>query len=47
MEAVALLAIRQEPQKDVAQPSMKIGAAPEQGEEESRLLLRFAPRPHR
>ncbi|MFE4177464.1 Helicase associated domain protein [Streptomyces sp. NPDC056909] len=41
-EAVELLAIPQEPQKDVAQPSMNIGPAPEEGEEESRLLLRFA-----
>ncbi|MFJ2272518.1 helicase associated domain-containing protein [Streptomyces sp. NPDC087849] len=36
------LAIPQEPQKDVAQPSVNIGSAPEEGEEESRLLLRFA-----
>ncbi|MFJ9854969.1 Helicase associated domain protein [Streptomyces sp. NPDC101150] len=41
-EAIELLAIPQEPQKDVAQPSMNIGAEPEEGEEESRLLLRFA-----
>ncbi|MET7698626.1 Helicase associated domain protein [Streptomyces sp. NPDC005485] len=41
-EAVELLAIPQEPQKDVAQPSEYIGAAPGDGEEESRLLLRFA-----
>ncbi|MFF0190831.1 Helicase associated domain protein [Streptomyces sp. NPDC005244] len=41
-EAVELLAIPQEPQKDVVQPSEFIGAAPEEGEEESRLLLRFA-----
>ncbi|MEU3282441.1 DEAD/DEAH box helicase [Streptomyces antibioticus] len=41
-EAVELLAIPQEPQKDVAQPSVNIGFAPEEGEEESRLLLRFA-----
>ncbi|MFC9504785.1 Helicase associated domain protein [Streptomyces sp. NPDC057002] len=41
-EAVELLAIPQEPQKDVAQPSVSIGAAPEEGEEESRMLLRFA-----
>ncbi|MFJ2095051.1 Helicase associated domain protein [Streptomyces sp. NPDC087901] len=41
-EAVELLAIPQEPQKDVAQPSENIGTAPEGGEEESRLLLRFA-----
>ncbi|MGW0572982.1 Helicase associated domain protein [Streptomyces tauricus] len=41
-EAVELLAIPQEPQKDVVQPSENIGTAPEDGEEESRLLLRFA-----
>ncbi|MFI1369349.1 DEAD/DEAH box helicase [Streptomyces griseochromogenes] len=41
-EAVELLAIPQEPQKDVAQPSMHIGPEPGEGEEESRLLLRFA-----
>ncbi|TXS35568.1 DEAD/DEAH box helicase [Streptomyces sp. uw30] len=41
-EAVELLAIPQKPQKDVAQPSVHIGIAPEEGEEESRLLLRFA-----
>lgn len=41
-EAVELLAIPQEPQKDVAQPSEYIGSAPEDGEEETRLLLRFA-----
>ncbi|WP_346177259.1 DEAD/DEAH box helicase [Streptomyces cuspidosporus] len=41
-EAIELLAIPQEPQKDVAQPSVNIGAAPDDGEEESRLLLRFA-----
>ncbi|MFH8797595.1 Helicase associated domain protein [Streptomyces sp. NPDC017941] len=41
-EAVELLAIPQEPQKDYAQPSQDIGTAPEEGEEESRLLLRFA-----
>uniref|UniRef100_UPI00148C4519 helicase associated domain-containing protein n=1 Tax=Streptomyces asoensis TaxID=249586 RepID=UPI00148C4519 len=41
-EAVELLAIPQEPQKDVAQPSVNIGVAPKDGEEESRLLLRFA-----
>ncbi|WP_404200213.1 DEAD/DEAH box helicase [Streptomyces tauricus] len=41
-EAIELLAIPQEPQKDVAQPSVHIGVAPEDGEEESRLLLRFA-----
>ncbi|MFE9099045.1 Helicase associated domain protein [Streptomyces sp. NPDC007264] len=41
-EAIELLAIPQEPQKDVAQPSAYIGPPPEEGEEESRLLLRFA-----
>ncbi|MFF3257778.1 helicase associated domain-containing protein [Streptomyces sp. NPDC002932] len=37
-----LLAIPQEPQKDVVQPSEYIGSAPEDDEDESRLLLRFA-----
>ncbi|MFD7439677.1 helicase-related protein [Streptomyces sp. NPDC059861] len=41
-EAVELLAIPQEPLKDVAQPSAYIGPPPEEGEDESRLLLRFA-----
>ncbi|TQJ37056.1 helicase associated domain-containing protein [Streptomyces sp. SLBN-115] len=41
-EAVELLAIPQEPQKDVAQPSQYIGPPPREGEDESRLLLRFA-----
>ncbi|MEU1792141.1 Helicase associated domain protein [Streptomyces sparsogenes] len=41
-EAIELLAIPQEPQKDVAQPSVNIGAAPDDDGEESRLLLRFA-----
>ncbi|MFB6814438.1 Helicase associated domain protein [Streptomyces sp. NPDC056347] len=41
-EAVELLAIPQEPQKDMVQPSEYIGPPPEDGEEESRLLLRFA-----
>ncbi|WP_044377517.1 Helicase associated domain protein (plasmid) [Streptomyces noursei] len=41
-EAVELLAIPQEPQKDMAQPSEYIGAAPGDNEEETRLLLRFA-----
>ncbi|MDQ1052028.1 DEAD/DEAH box helicase [Streptomyces sp. V4I2] len=41
-EAVELLAIPQEPQKADVQPSEYIGTAPEDGEEESRLLLRFA-----
>ncbi|MBA6439939.1 DEAD/DEAH box helicase [Streptomyces sp. GMR22] len=41
-EVIELLAIPQEPQKDVAQPSVTIGPAPEEGEDEPRLLLRFA-----
>lgn len=41
-EAVELLAIPQEPQKDMVQPSEYIGPPPQDGEEESRLLLRFA-----
>ncbi|WNI34478.1 Helicase associated domain protein [Streptomyces sp. ITFR-6] len=41
-ETIELLAIPQEPQKDVARPSEYIGPPPEEGEEESRLLLRFA-----
>ncbi|MCT2588345.1 Helicase associated domain protein [Streptomyces sp. N2-109] len=41
-EAIELLAIPQEPQKDVAQPSEYIGPPPKEGEAESRLLLRFA-----
>lgn len=41
-EAVELLAIPQEPQKDVVQPSEYIGPPPEDGKDESRLLLRFA-----
>ncbi|MEV4943978.1 DEAD/DEAH box helicase [Streptomyces zaomyceticus] len=41
-EVVELLAIPQEPQKNWAQPSVSIGPAPEEGEKESRLLLRFA-----
>lgn len=41
-EAVELLAIPQAAQEGVAQPSEYIGAAPGEGEEESRLLLRFA-----
>ncbi|MFJ4859114.1 Helicase associated domain protein [Streptomyces sp. NPDC088730] len=44
-EAIELLAIPQEPQKDVVQSSEYIGPPPEEGENESRLLLRFsAPR---
>jgi superfamily II DNA or RNA helicase len=41
-EVVELLAIPQEPQKDVVQPSMSIGTEPGEGDEESRMLLRFA-----
>ncbi|WP_331726474.1 Helicase associated domain protein (plasmid) [Streptomyces avidinii] len=41
-EAVELLAIPQEPQRDMVQPSEYIGPPPKDGEEESRLLLRFA-----
>ncbi|MFE9853359.1 Helicase associated domain protein [Streptomyces sp. NPDC005576] len=41
-EAVELLAIPQEPQKNVVQPSEHIGSAPDDDEDESRLLLRFA-----
>ncbi|MGP3954126.1 Helicase associated domain protein [Streptomyces sp. 7N604] len=41
-EAIELLAIPQEPRKNVVEPSMHIGPEPEEGEEESRLLLRFA-----
>ncbi|MFF4732929.1 Helicase associated domain protein [Streptomyces mirabilis] len=41
-EAVELLAIPQEPQKDMVQPSEYIGPPPEEGADESRLLLRFA-----
>ncbi|WP_331732031.1 Helicase associated domain protein [Streptomyces sp. NBC_00989] len=41
-EAVELLAIPQEPQKADVQPSTYIGTPPKDGEEESRLLLRFA-----
>ncbi|WP_406005212.1 Helicase associated domain protein [Streptomyces sp. NBC_00637] len=41
-EAVELLAIPQEPQKGFVEPSVSIGQAPEEDEEESRLLLRFA-----
>ncbi|MFF8265181.1 Helicase associated domain protein [Streptomyces virginiae] len=43
--AVEMLAIPQENQKRVVDPSLPVGKAPEEGEEESRLLLRFsAPR---
>lgn len=41
-EAIELLAIPQEPQKNIVQPSEYIGSPPEEGENESRLLLRFA-----
>ncbi|POX36382.1 helicase [Streptomyces sp. Ru73] len=41
-EAVELLAVPQEPQKQIVEPSQNIGTEPEEGEEESRLLLRFA-----
>ncbi|MDX3538124.1 helicase associated domain-containing protein [Streptomyces sp. MB09-01] len=37
-----MLAIPQENQKRVVDPSRPVGKAPEEGEEESRLLLRFA-----
>ncbi|RKT02173.1 helicase-like protein [Streptomyces sp. 3211.6] len=40
--AVELLAVPQENQKRVVQPSLTIGPPPEDGDEESRLLLRFA-----
>ena len=40
--AVEMLAIPQEPRKRVVQPSLPIGSAPAEGEEEDRLLLRFA-----
>ncbi|MGW3687873.1 Helicase associated domain protein [Streptomyces sp. NPDC005125] len=40
--AVEMLAIPQESQKRVVDPSQTIGPEPEDGEEESRLLLRFA-----
>ncbi|TLQ38765.1 DEAD/DEAH box helicase [Streptomyces marianii] len=41
-EAVELLAIPQANQTRSVNPSMNIGAAPAEGEEENRLLLRFA-----
>lgn len=41
-EAVELLAVPQEEQKRDVNPSQNIGDAPEDDEEESRLLLRFA-----
>ncbi|MFI1286788.1 Helicase associated domain protein [Streptomyces sp. NPDC020858] len=40
--AVEMLAIPQENQKRVVEPSLPVGKAPDEGEEESRLLLRFA-----
>ncbi|MEU8436889.1 Helicase associated domain protein [Streptomyces sp. NPDC029216] len=40
--AVEMLAIPQENQKRIVQPSLTIGKEPAEGEEEDRLLLRFA-----
>ncbi|MFB7983940.1 DEAD/DEAH box helicase [Streptomyces vinaceus] len=40
--AVEMLAIPQEAQKRIVAPSRLIGEAPDEGEEEARLLLRFA-----
>ncbi|MFJ3914108.1 DEAD/DEAH box helicase [Streptomyces vinaceus] len=40
--AVEMLAIPQENQKRIVQPSPNVGEAPAEGEEENRLLLRFA-----
>ncbi|MFE2140510.1 Helicase associated domain protein [Streptomyces sp. NPDC059456] len=40
--AVEMLAIPQEAQKHIVAPSQLIGSAPYEGEEEARLLLRFA-----
>ncbi|MEV7547462.1 Helicase associated domain protein [Streptomyces sp. NPDC089915] len=40
--AVEMLAIPQENQKSIVQPSLTIGKEPAEGEEEDRLLLRFA-----
>ncbi|WP_326793405.1 Helicase associated domain protein [Streptomyces sp. NBC_00841] len=40
--AIEMLAIPQENQKQAVDPSQTIGPEPEEGEEESRLLLRFA-----
>ncbi|MGW1552856.1 hypothetical protein, partial [Streptomyces sp. NPDC002346] len=40
--AIEMLAIPQEGQKRIVDPSKNIGPEPEEGEEESRLLLRFA-----
>ncbi|MGW6739043.1 hypothetical protein [Streptomyces sp. NPDC055013] len=42
-EAVELLAIPQEPQKDQAQPSQSIGTPPENGEEHRLLLPPYDP----
>ncbi|KOU22539.1 DEAD/DEAH box helicase [Streptomyces sp. WM6368] len=41
-KAVEMLAIPQENQKRIVDPSQPVGKAPEEGEVESRLLLRFA-----
>ncbi|MFE5520059.1 Helicase associated domain protein, partial [Streptomyces virginiae] len=41
-KAVEMLAIPQENQKRIVDPSRPVGQEPEEGEEESRLLLRFA-----
>ncbi|MCX5173994.1 DEAD/DEAH box helicase [Streptomyces virginiae] len=41
-KAVEMLAVPQENQKRAVNPSVPVGKAPEEGEEESRLLLRFA-----
>ncbi|WP_376024158.1 DEAD/DEAH box helicase [Streptomyces virginiae] len=41
-KAVEMLAVPQENQKRVLDPSQPVGKAPEDGEEESRLLLRFS-----
>ncbi|WP_331731906.1 Helicase associated domain protein (plasmid) [Streptomyces avidinii] len=41
-KAVEMLAIPQENQKRIVDPYRPVGRAPEEGEEESRLLLRFA-----
>ncbi|MFF1561686.1 Helicase associated domain protein [Streptomyces sp. NPDC058279] len=40
--AVEMLAIPQEPRKQVVDPSLPIGPPPGEGEDESRLILRFA-----
>ncbi|MER6320172.1 Helicase associated domain protein [Streptomyces sp. NPDC001581] len=41
-KAVEMLAVPQENHKRIVDPSQPVGKAPEEGEEESRLLLRFA-----